>query len=279
MFDRIVVADWSANGTPKSGPDSIWIACRDADGRHLPVENPRTRARAVDLLVERLDVSGRVLLGADFCFGYPSGFATAAGLTGTAWAATWCHLHDALDDDDRNRNNRFDVAADLNERLGALHFWGAPPRRAGRWLTTTKPAWTPDHLPVHRRTERALHDDGHRPFSGWQLLGVGAVGSQSLTGIAALERLRRHPRLAHRVVVWPFETGLDVAVASDAIVVAEVWPSSVSFGHVDHPVKDARQVIALADALAMGDASMFRPDVPVDAVEAVVTEEGWVLRP
>lgn len=279
MFDRVVVVDWSASSAPTSGPDSIWIACRDRHGPAAPPVNLPTRAAAVEHLVDLLDVPGRVLAGFDFAFGYPAGFAAAAGLTGEPWSATWAWLAEQLTDDDRNRNNRFAVAAVLNQRLGRAHFWGSPAAHEGTWLPRRRPTWGPEHLPAHRSTERALLQEGLRPFTVWQLLGAGAVGSQTLTGIAALARLRTHRRLAGRVRVWPFETGLQVPVGDDAIVLAEVWPSAVPFRHVAHDVKDAQQVVALADALADASSAMFTPDVPAARLAAVMTEEGWVLRP
>src|SRR5947208_500317 len=32
LFDRIVIVDWSASGTPKTGRDSIWICAVGRDG-------------------------------------------------------------------------------------------------------------------------------------------------------------------------------------------------------------------------------------------------------
>jgi len=58
-------------------------------------------------------------------------------------------------------------------------------------------------------------------------------------------------------------------------VFAEVWPSAVEFDHVDHPVKDARQVIALAHHLA--SAPIAAPTLSADEERIVMNEEGWVL--
>ena len=274
MFDRIVIADWSASNTPKSGADSIWISCLDRGTRAVAI-NHRTRAAAFEALVDLADVPGRVLLGFDFPLGYPAGFAAEMGLDGEPWSATWALLTELLDDDHRNRNNRFEVASELNRRLGRRQFWASPPRRANEHLTTTKPAHTDAHLPEFRAAELRLRDRKRYPFSAWQLLGAGSVGSQALTGIPVVQRLRRHPRLGGRVQVWPFETGLALPAGPDAIVLAEIWPSAIEFAHVEHPVKDARQVIALAHWLATQDADLFSP--PAADSPAVLTEEGWVL--
>ena len=275
VFDRIVIVDWSASATPKSGADSIWICVLDAPSGNTAVQNLPTRAAAFEHLLGAVHTPGRVLLGADFAFGYPAGFAERLGLIGEPWLAVWNHLHDALTDDDRNRNNRWEVASDLNHRLGLPHFWGAPPRATGTHLTATRPPWTDEHLPRFRAAERHLMDLGQRPFSVWQLLGAGSVGSQTLTGIPALQRLRLHPSLRERVRVWPFETGLHLPTG-DEIVMAEVWPSAIPFDHIDHPVKDARQVIALARWFAAHADHQMTP--PATALPSAL-EEGWVLGP
>jgi precorrin-8X/cobalt-precorrin-8 methylmutase len=274
VFDRIVIVDWSASNTPKGGADSIWVGCLDHGGTAAAV-NHRTRAAAFDALVELARAPGRVLLGFDFPLGYPAGFAAALGLPGTPWAATWAFLTEQIVDDARNRNNRFEVAADVNRRLGRRQFWAAPPRRAGEHLTTTKPPRTDAHLAEFRQAELRFHEVGKRPFSVWHLLGAGSVGSQALTGIPVVERLRRHPALHDRAQVWPFQTGLTLPTGPDAIVMAEIWPSMIRFKHVDHPVKDARQVIALAHWLADQPPTIFTPAAANSP--SVLTEEGWVL--
>ena len=286
MFDVIIIVDWSANATPKRGPDSIWTYELDRSATPHPPMNHPTRHATRGHLAERLQAhSGRrVLLGFDFAFGYPSSFAAQAGLDGaTAWWATWTHLAATVVDDDRNRNNRWTVAADLNARLGRLQFWGVPAARRSQWLTTTKP---PLELPEHRETERTLRSAANtRPFSVWQLLGAGAVGSQTLTGIPVLHHLRTHPALADRVRVWPFETGFTTdpcAGHADAVIVAEVWPSAVSCAHLREATKDACQVRALAEHFAQADvdgclAAAFDPAVDTGARAAVLGEEGWVL--
>ena len=283
MFDRIVVVDWSANSVPKLGRDSIWIGLLDATGAES-VTNLPTRRAAESFLVEHLgaDRTATTLVGVDFSLGYPAGTAAALALEGTPWSAVWALLARCVTDDDRNANNRFAVAAELNRRMtGATSpFWGCPPAAANCHLGTTKP---PDGtaLSTFRATEQVLRDRGRRPFSSWQLLGAGAVGSQSLLGIPVLERLRG--RLGDRLQVWPFTTGFtSPALDAGVVVVAEVWPSMRDLGQRADEVRDAAQVGATATWLAQVDASgeldaLFSPTV-TGTVEAVsVAEEGWVL--
>jgi len=143
VFDRFVVVDWSANSTPKLGRDSIWAAVRERAGE-TTLTNLPTRAAAGDFLVELFDSDQRAttLVGVDFSLGFPAGTAAALGSTGTAWSEMWALLADCISDDERNRNNRFAVAADLNDRItgGAAPFWGCPPSAASQRLTSTKPS-------------------------------------------------------------------------------------------------------------------------------------------
>ncbi|HSB86203.1 MAG TPA: hypothetical protein VLD86_07845 [Ilumatobacteraceae bacterium] len=278
MFDRIVIVDWSSAATPKRGKDSIWTYAR---GDSAAV-NHSTRAAAFAALLDLLRSPGRTLIGLDFPLGYPAGFATAAKLDGrTPWAATWQYLTDLITDDDRNRNNRWVVAADLNQRLGELRFWGVPPRHAGNHLTIRKPLV----LDEFRIVESRLKRHGKHPFSTWQLLGAGSVGSQTLTGIPVVQRLRQHPDIAERARVWPFETGLtkDPTIHHpDAIVIAEVWPSAIPHDPSLHHVKDACQVMTLARHYADLDAedrlaALFEPDLAPGEAQQVVDEEAWIL--
>lgn len=290
LFDLVIVVDWSARSAPATGADSIWLHEREvATGAATAPHNPRTRRAAEALLRERLTLAAgrRVLLAIDVALGYPAGFAAHAGLDRTrpAWEATWRLLTDELVDDARNRNNRWAVAAALNARIGTPQFWGCPPAQAGPHLTVTKPVAAP--LPHLRHTEVGLRShSGGAPLSVWQLLGAGAVGSQSLTAIPVLQRLRSDPEFGGRLRVWPFETGFSTAPAldrSDAIVTVEVWPSMISLDPTHHPVKDAQQVVGLSERLAQLDrdghlAVQFAPAMTDSAAAAAaVAEEGWVL--
>lgn len=282
MFDRFVVVDWSANSAPKLGRDSIWIAVGDRTGE-VAVTNLATRTVAEEFLVERLesDPASSTLLGVDFSLGYPAGTAAGLGLTGAPWSAMWDLLVEDIHDDDRNTNNRFDVAAALNRRLtgAAAPFWGCPPSRATPTLAPTKPHPS-GPLAEWRAVEERLRARGHRPFSAWQLLGAGAVGSQSLLGIPVIARLRQ--RFGERVRVWPFTTGFASPPRDrGAIVVAEVWPSLIPID-TNGAVRDAAQVSAMVGwlvetARCEGLGALFSPSLPPSVSEAALAEEGWVL--
>jgi hypothetical protein len=286
LFDSYVMVDWSAEARPKRGKDSIWLAhLRRAGGAWVaaaPV-NPATRAEAAaaiqDLLEAERAAGRRVLIGFDFPLGYPQGFAARLGLAGAPWRAVWQEFARLLVDDAANGNNRFAVAEALNRRIsgGAFPFWGCP---RGSGFATLEPIH-------HRRhdseglAERRLVDLRARSSQPvWKLVGIGAAGSQALTGIPVLERLKA--RFGEALAVWPYETGL--AAGEAPIVVAEIYPSL--FPPVLEPdeVKDAAQVRTTARHFGELDEraeleKLFAGDPLLTEAEraAVVAEEGWVL--
>ncbi|NND74049.1 MAG: cobalamin biosynthesis protein CbiG [Ilumatobacter sp.] len=280
LFDTVAVVDWSASNTPRTGADSIWIAVAGGDG--CTIENVRTRHEAVATIAALAQPGRRTLLGVDFSLGFPRGTAAALGLAGSPWERTWQLLAAEITDDERNVNNRFDVADRLNRTVspGPGPFWGCPPARSTAALSTTRPTPNDAWPPVWRHVEAHLRESGHRPFSAWQLLGAGSVGSQSLVGIAALARLRA--TLGARLAVWPFSTGLAAPDGGADVVVAEVWPSMWPYDVPAGAVKDAVQVETTAAALTTLDrrgalVDRFTPPLDEGIASDVVGEEGWVL--
>ena len=240
LFDGYAAVDWSANGRPKRGSDSIWLAVRGWGGFGEP-ENPATRAAAVlrieGLLQRATDAGRRLLLGFDFPFGYPAG--TARMLTGRdGWEAVWARIAELVEEGPDNANNRFDAAAALNAAFpGEGPFWGNGLKRDIAGLPRRKPAGWGEKLPPNRRHAESMV---RRAQEVWKLVGAGSVGGQALTGIAALEGLRRRTGAA----VWPFET----LGEGRAHVLAEIYPSLIEPAPGSE-VKDARQVRAVAGAL------------------------------
>ncbi|MFZ9015941.1 MAG: cobalamin biosynthesis protein CbiG [Ilumatobacteraceae bacterium] len=280
LFDRYVVVDWSANGRPKCGRDSIWIAVARRSG---PVEscNPSTRRAAESIIADVLATGrDRTLVAVDASLGFPAGAAEWFGLEGDEpWRAMWDHLAGRLVDDERNRNDRFEVAAELNRRRAPGPFWGCPAGRSIDGLDPRKPHEHP--LAEFRTVETVLRSDGFRPASVWQLLGAGSVGSQTLTVLPVLERVRRRGGAE----VWPFSTGFDLPmIGPSEVVVAEIWPTVFPVDPGEHPVRDAAQVMSVARYLRSADersdlGRWFRPPGASADIPSAVAEEGWLLRP
>lgn len=290
MFDSFVIVDWSAAGQPKTGRDSIWICTVDRDGSERLIENPPTRHAAKhrlrELLSEATERGERILLGFDFPFGYPAGFAHRLGLNGASppWRAVWDEIAARLTDHENNRNNRFEVAAAFNRRVSdrSFPFWGCPVGFTHEFLG-------PKHHNGHQAdglAEKRLIDRwmvGAQPC--WKLAYTGSVGSQSLTGIPVVRELRHDPRWADRARIWPFETGLRQPDEAQ-IVFAEVWPSwwrnaiRPEYG----PPNDKAQVRTVAEIFAAQDragelAKWFAgdPDLADEQRRQVETEEAWTL--
>jgi precorrin-8X/cobalt-precorrin-8 methylmutase len=286
-FDAYVMVDWSASSAPRTGKDSIWWCVGRWRGGRLRVDAPAnspTRPAAMDAIRARLRAmaAGRqsVLVGFDFPYAYPRGLARALGLPGEPWRAIWDELSRLVRDDQEGRtNNRFEVAAALNRRLGGRGpFWGCPAAAQcdALWMTKgTMPCGALEELRLAERSPRG-------PKSGWQLFYNGSAGSQALLGIPLLARLRDDPALSAVSLVWPFETGPLLPRREPRrgrVVHAEVYPSLIPAIPGPGEVKDAAQVRALVRHFAARDRSdRLGADfsAPARAGDAW-REEGWIL--
>ena len=269
VFDTFVMVDWSGgNQRPvKPSADAIW-ACIV---RHGQAEEPvylRHRGLAErwlnGLIETELAAGRRLCLGFDFPFGYPAGFARA--VTGSDDPLALWDWFEARIEDTPTKNNRFDLAGEINRQFGGTGpFWANGLKRDIDGLGRTKAGY--DNPFPDRRVVEGLAKGS---FTCWQMAGAGAVGSQVMMGLPVLARLRR--RFAGQVAVWPFEA-LDVPVA-----LVEIWPSLINpavaqeMQQLTAPIKDAVQVRLVALALAGLDPALFRRMLDVDA-----PLEGWIL--
>lgn len=282
-----ITIDWSARSKPspkRPTKDAIWVAEGGTKGK-ITTHYFRTRQACTDFLERRLLElkNERVLVGWDFCFGYPKPFAKALKLRERpAWSAIWRLLADHIEDDDKNRNNRFAVAGMLNHRAGGPGgpFWGVPRGDSGIFLGPKKDFSYPvptkaGLLPERRLTERSLR----RLQPAWKLYGPGSVGGQSLLGIPRVHYLRHHPGLKEVSAVWPFEGG--GADAGARIVHAEIYPSLVPRLN-KHPIADRDQVYSyvhwLRERHAAGELKeLMDAPWPAGARKRVIRHEGWIL--
>jgi hypothetical protein len=272
-YDLVAIVDWSAASKPTSATkksDAIWIGTADHTGETQTHFQTRHKAETHirQLVTQTVETGRRALVGFDFAFGYPQGF--AASLTGTGRAeAVWQWLAERIEDSPENRNNRFDIAS----RINALFkhpgpFWSHPKHQTYPALPFRKEGIHYGSLGVGAFRAAEIQTKGAK--SPWMLYNPGAVGSQSLLGLPMIHRLSQLPG----VHVWPFST-------TDApVVLAEVYPSLL-----DGPVakeatamsieKDRAQVRLLARALwrlAQKDQLDALFEVP-----AIAREEGWIL--
>ena len=224
-------------------------------------ENSPTRETCFDAvrarLAELVANGGSVLLAFDFPDWYPAGFARALALSGAPWRAVWDELKvHVADEQAAGTNNRFDLASDLNRRMGAADgpFWGHPHGRTCARLRPKEPAYPVSGLARLREADR--HPCGVQPV--WKLWGNGSVGSQSPLGIPLLARLRDDHDLRRASAVWPFETGsvLPPRDQEPRIIFAEIYPSLVPLPpQPADSVKDSVQAEAIGRHLARHDAA------------------------
>ena len=296
LFDAYLIADWTAAETRKLGDQSLWVGVAKRDVRfrlYTETHNVATRAEGealiASLLADHRKRGDRVLVGFDFNFGYPAGTAARLQLKDTSWRGMWNFIAANVVDKADNTNNRYQVAAKMNRLMTdqAWPFWGAPAKQTQRWLTATKPPeGAGADIPEFRATERAARQGRLQPKSVWQMHGAGAVGGQTLVGIAAVNRLLQ--KLDASAGVWPFGTGWRALDASDieplSALVVEVWPSLFDARPNEGEFKDQAQVRVTAEAFANMDergelAAAFAPPKGAsdDLIRQVETEEGWIL--
>ncbi|MCV2888093.1 molybdopterin guanine dinucleotide synthesis [Ruegeria aquimaris] len=258
-FDTIAMVDWSGgNDTgPRPRKDAIWACAAGAEPVYL-----RNRGLAenwlCDLIETALAAGRRLMLGFDFPFGYPAGFARA--VSGSDDPLRLWDWFEARIEDAPGANNRFDLAGEINRGLGGKGpFWANGLKRDIAGLPRTKKVYRnpfPDRRAVEHRARGA--------FTCWQMAGAGAVGGQVMMGLPVLARLRR--RFAGRVSVWPFEP-LDKPVA-----LVEIWPSLTLGKAPEGRIRDAWQVERVA-----GDLARLPQAELSQRLDVTAPEEGWIL--
>ncbi len=294
-FDAYVMVDWSSSSLPVTGNDSIWIASGAWSDRTFTPTSPLnvpTRLQAVDFLRRQLllwrEEGKRVLVGFDFAFGYPAGFARALGLTvspGGAWKALHEHFAAKVTDSPQNKHNRDSFADDCNRQVGAPGpFWGCAASSATHSLTQ-------QHIgvfqfPHHGLQEWRTTDNWARrrvtTQSVWKLNCGVSVGGQTILGIKHLDGLARSVDGRR----WPFE-GWSTP-AGPAIWFAEMFPSLVPYpadwSDEYRTRRDRTQVrncvryAAERDSAGVLKGDFAKPGALDAATLAKVEgEEGWIL--
>ncbi|MBT8389652.1 MAG: hypothetical protein KJP13_08395, partial [Altererythrobacter sp.] len=266
-WDSFVVVDWSGGNDTGAKPrkDAIWAGAVLGGVEQEPVYL-RNRAIAFDWLCNLISTERakgrRLMIGFDFPFGYPMGFAAALVGSGEPlklwdWFAE--NLMDAPDS-----NSRFELAGKINAMWpGVGPFWFNGTSNDIPHLPRKGRDRTSDHgLKDRRRVETRAKGS----FTCWQMGGTGAVGGQIMTGMATLSKVRAAFR--DDVRVWPFEA------LTKPVAFVEIWPSLIAaeVAASGDPIKDRGQVRLLARALSRLAEDDLRRMLSVDE-----PEEGWIL--
>lgn len=232
----------------------------------------------------------RVLVGWDFSFSYPKGLGKALKLgKKLTWKNIWKEIHELVEDDENNRNNRFAIGAELNRRIsrGSGPFWGVPAGQSGIFLGAKKdfryPVITRNAVLKERRL---VENRVPKMQPAWKLAYVGSVGSQTLLGLPRLYQLRfLEKTLQSCSLIWPFETDFDRTLPAEGacIIHAEIYPSMLSFNAEDD-IPDRAQVRAYIGWLQAGQSAgwlsnwLAEPEgLSAKERKRVVRHEGWVL--
>jgi len=267
QFDRVAIVDWNAgNDTgPTPRKDAIWAAVAGREGVEETIYL-RNRVVAFDwltALIEQEMTKGRkLLIGFDFPLGYPEHF--AAAITTSFWPMKlWDFYSEALEDTPKG-NNRFDLAGELNARFpGVGPFWFNALKRDIPHLPRTRK----ERTKLHGQKERRVTENKHKgTFTVWQMGGAGSVGGQTMTGLAALSRLRSV--FPGKIAVFPFD------IHPAPVMLAEVWPTLIdpAVKQCGDVIRDRAQVRLLAQAFARLPKATFSRMLSVDA-----PVEGWIL--
>ncbi len=275
-FDTIAVVDWSAGKrAARAKADAIWIGVTRLGIDEEPVfctDRISAEAHLRALIDEERAAGRRLMIGFDFPFGYPQGFARQVTGQDDPFAL-WAWLEARIRDDAEGANNRFDVAEEINALFdGPGPMWGKPDRARWPGVPYRKADIRFDVVAEHRACDRAAK----AASSCFQLYYPPTVGGQILMGLPVLSRLRAD--FGSKVAVWPFEPWQN----AEAVLV-EIWPGliepavkSFQSDQQPPPIRDAVQVRLLARALAglpADELSTWMEEPPGVARQ----EEAWIL--
>lgn len=194
---RVVAVDWSGDRSAAGQRRKIWAGVWTAgagrvNGGRVALESGRTRDEVAEWLAGMARETPRMVVGFDFCFGFP------------AWFVRECGVGSAIEFWEL-------VAGGHGERWLAaecadMRFWGRPHKRpaefSGERLHRMLRATDIDCklAGLIPEAERAARVRGIAPKSVFQIGGGGSVGTASLRGMPVLQRLREAG-----FAVWPFD--------------------------------------------------------------------------
>ncbi|WKZ30667.1 MAG: hypothetical protein QY318_02360 [Candidatus Dojkabacteria bacterium] len=295
LFDQYIAVDWSARSVPspkRPTGDAIWIGVKSFDE---PTEEQyfQTRYEAEEWIGSRLVSAAeegiRTLIGYDFDFGFPAGFANAVGANN--WLGVWELLNGLVEDNQDNSNNRFNVADYLNSICTVAEeatgpFWAIPRGTSYKYLSAKKdltyPFITSSGVELSEKRLTELREPKSQPV--WKLIGSASVGGQTILGIPMLHRLIFNEKLRVVSTIWPLETGFNAPSSDKLICHIEIWPGIFAGRFVGEAIRDQAQVRAIIEWFDELDQSgglvklLSRLDrLSDDEVAICVGEEGWII--
>ena len=199
---RVVAVDWSGDRSAAGQRRKIWAGVWTAsaggrvDGGQVRLESGRTRDELAEWVMEMARETPRMVVGFDFCFGFPAWFVRDE--LGCADAPAFWEIV-------TERGEHW-----LGRECADTRFWGRPGASRGkrpaefsgerlhRMLRATD--ITHKLAALIPEAERAALVRGIAPKSVFQIGGAGAVGTASLRGIPVVKRLREAG-----FAVWPFD--------------------------------------------------------------------------
>ena len=236
------------------------VAATWRDGR-VRIESGRTRDETGDWLIARAEKDPALLVGFDFCFGFPAWFVQEVG------AATGPEFWQVAG----QRGEEW-LSREGPDHAKDLRFWGKPHKRpaefSGTQIHRMLRATDIDcklaaHIPDE---ERALRIKGITPKSVFQIGGSGSVGTASLRGMPLLLRLR-----SAGFRVWPF----DQPRAGSPLVVEMYTRLNTGPVHKSNPEARARYLLRKRAEdpayAALPRAALAKARASEDAFDALVS--------
>ena len=216
------------------------------------------------------------------------------------WRIVWQYLTKNVQDNlgtkpgqkPTNRSNRYEVANAINAAIlnpvSPGPFWCHFKSGAHISIPQKRPA-QPFACAAAALYSLRITDERAKSDTPFRLFGTGSVGSQILTGIPRLERIRFDPQFARYSAVWPFETGWAPATGpwlgpELRVLHAEIYPSVRA--PLSDDIKDRGQVRAMwhwARDLDLKNLLLREFAIPPGIAsgsqdDAVIrNEEGWIL--